>query len=86
MRNTLSERIFRSNVWITTSGQFSTPALQHCIAEIGADRVMFSVDTPFEKADVAVPWFRNAEITEGHRTAIGRENAVRMLKLPLRAA
>ena len=33
---------FRSNFHITTSGHYSTPALVDAIAEIGADRVMFS--------------------------------------------
>ena len=32
---------FTEHFWITTSGFFSNPALQCCIAEIGLDRIMF---------------------------------------------
>lgn len=75
---------FRSNVHITTSGQFSTPYLRQCISEIGADRVMFSIDTPYEKTSAGAPWFRSAEMSPEERIAIGRGNAIRLLKLPLR--
>jgi 2,3-dihydroxybenzoate decarboxylase len=72
---------FRSNFYITTSGHFSTPALLNCIAEIGADRVMYSVDYPFEDFSDAADWFDHAEISESDRRAIGRTNAMRLFKL-----
>lgn len=39
---------FGSQVYITTSGHFSTQALLCAMAEIGARRIMFSIDYPFE--------------------------------------
>src|SRR5262245_51526019 len=72
---------FRSNFYITTSGHFSTPALLDCIAEIGADRVMYSVDYPFEDFSDAAEWFDYVEISEADRRAIGRTNAMRLFKL-----
>ena len=39
---------FHANFHLTTSSHFSTHALIDSIAEIGVDRVMFSVDYPFE--------------------------------------
>ncbi|KAF2740576.1 amidohydrolase 2 [Polyplosphaeria fusca] len=39
---------FGTQVFITTSGHFSTPALLCAMAEIGPDAVMFSIDYPFE--------------------------------------
>src|SRR5215470_7505878 len=39
---------FRANFHVTTSGHFSTPAMLDAVAELGVDRVMFSVDYPFE--------------------------------------
>jgi predicted TIM-barrel fold metal-dependent hydrolase len=71
----------RSNFHITTSGHFSTPALIDSIAEIGADRVMYSVDYPFEDFSDAADWFDHAEISEADRTAIGRTNAIKLFKL-----
>jgi gamma-resorcylate decarboxylase len=72
---------FRANFHLTTSGHFSTPALIDCIAEIGADRVMFSVDYPFEDFRDAAQWFDKAAISEAQRSAIGRTNALRLFKL-----
>jgi predicted TIM-barrel fold metal-dependent hydrolase len=72
---------FRANFHVTTSGHFSTPALIDTIAEIGADRVMFSVDYPFEDFSDAASWFDNAEISDADRVAIGRSNAMQLFKL-----
>jgi len=74
---------FRKHFWCTTSGNFSTPALVNAVTEMGAGRVMFSVDWPFEAVDEAVAWFDKAEIGEGARAKIGRDNAVELFKLKL---
>jgi 2,3-dihydroxybenzoate decarboxylase len=72
---------FRANFYLTTSGHFSTPALVDAIAEIGADRVMFSVDYPFEDISDAADWFDAAPLGEDDRRKIGRSNAQRLFKL-----
>jgi gamma-resorcylate decarboxylase len=72
---------FRANFHLTTSGHFSTPALIDAVAEIGADRVMFSVDYPFEDMSDAADWFDKAEISEADRRKIGRANAMKLFKL-----
>jgi 2,3-dihydroxybenzoate decarboxylase len=72
---------FRANFHITTSGNFHTPTLVCAITEIGADRVMFSTDWPFENIDHAADWFDKAAISEADRKKIGRENAVRLFGL-----
>jgi len=73
---------FCANFYLTTSGHFSTPALIDAIAESGADRIMFSVDYPFEDFSDAAEWFDSAEIGEDARRKIGRTNALRLFKLP----
>ena len=73
---------FRANFHLTTSGHFSTPALVNAVTEIGADRVMFSVDYPFEDMSEAAEWFDGAEISEADRRKIGRTNALKLFKLP----
>jgi gamma-resorcylate decarboxylase len=72
---------FRANFHVTTSGNFSSNALTATMAEIGADRVMFSVDWPYEQVELAAGWFDNAAISENDRVKIGRSNAVRLFKL-----
>jgi predicted TIM-barrel fold metal-dependent hydrolase len=49
--------------------------------EIGADRIMFSTDWPFEDIGRAAEWFDRASISEADRVKIGRTNALRLFKL-----
>jgi 2,3-dihydroxybenzoate decarboxylase len=72
---------FRANFHVTTSGHFSTPAMIDAVAELGVDRVMFSVDYPFEDMGEAAAWFDKAEIGETDRRKIGRTNAIKLFKL-----
>jgi predicted TIM-barrel fold metal-dependent hydrolase len=74
---------FRKHFYLTTSGNYSTPALANAITEMGADRVMFSIDWPFEAVDEAAQWFDKAEISEADRKKVGRDNAVNLFKLKL---
>jgi 2,3-dihydroxybenzoate decarboxylase len=71
----------RANFYVTTSGHFSTPALMNAVAELGTDRVTFSVDYPFEDIGEAAAWFDNAEIGEDVRRKIGRDNAAKLFGL-----
>ena len=72
---------FQNNFHITTSGNFRTQALIDAILEIGADRIMFSTDWPFENIDHAADWFDAASISEADRLKIGRTNAIKLFKL-----
>jgi 2,3-dihydroxybenzoate decarboxylase len=72
---------FRANFHLTTSGNFRTPTLVDAMAEIGAERVMFSADYPFEDIAEAADWFDAAPISEADRLKIGRGNARKLFKL-----
>ena len=72
---------FKDNIWITTSGQFSTAVLNFCINLVGADRILYSVDFPYETYHDAANWFDNVNINTRDKLKIGRENAKRLLKL-----
>jgi gamma-resorcylate decarboxylase len=72
---------FRENFYLTTSGNFRTQTLIDAILEIGADRILFSVDWPFENVDHACHWFDDASISETDRLKIGRTNALELFKL-----
>jgi 2,3-dihydroxybenzoate decarboxylase len=80
MKKTLRE-YFRSNVHVSTSGEFSDPALRHVISEIGADRIMFAIDYPYEDNGAGSEWFASAPVTDEERLAIGRDNAIKLFKL-----
>ena len=72
---------FSSNFYITTSGNHRTQALMNAMLEIGADRIMFSTDWPFENIDHAANWFDACPISENDRLKIGRDNAMRLFRL-----
>jgi gamma-resorcylate decarboxylase len=72
---------FSQNFHITTSGNFRTQSLIDAMLEIGADRILFSTDWPFENIDHAADWFDAATISEADREKIGRTNAMRLFKL-----
>jgi 2,3-dihydroxybenzoate decarboxylase len=76
------QEYFRKNIWLTTSGQFSTIVLQFCMSLVGADRILYSVDYPYELYADAADWFDNAEINITDKVKIGRENARKLMRLP----
>lgn len=69
------------NILITTSGFFSTPALLHALSVMGADRIMYSVDYPYESMRDARFWFDRLDLDDGAKERIGHGNARRVLGL-----
>jgi len=76
----------RHNFYITTAGVNDTPALLDTLLQIGTDRVLFSVDTPWEIAEEFAPWFDTCPISDNDRQKIGRTNAERLFGLKQPAA
>ena len=71
----------RRNFYLTTSGNFRTSTLLNAIAEVGADRTLFSVDYPFEELRDAAEWFDDAAISETDRLKIAQTNAQTLFQL-----
>lgn len=72
---------FRNNVWCTTAGVCSDAPLRCALDALGSDRVMFSVDYPFERPEEAGEWIEAAPISEEERRKVCRDNAVALLGL-----
>ena len=72
---------FRQHFWITTSGNFSTPALLCSMLEMGAERILFSVDYPFVPNPPGVRWMDQVPIAPADRDKILSGNAKTLLKL-----
>jgi len=72
---------FAENIWITTSGHFSTPTLKYCIEEIGASRILFSIDYPFESFEDACSWYDAVDLPKETQEEIGRGNARQLFKI-----
>lgn len=64
-----------NNFYLTTSGVFRTQALLNTLTEVGSDRVLFSVDYPYESMDELSPWFDTCPISDNDRVKIGRTNS-----------
>ena len=71
----------QDNFYITTSGAFRTAGLLDTLLEVGSDRVLFSVDYPFETVQEQTDWFESLPIGELDKAKIGRINAAQLLRL-----
>ncbi|KAF4625649.1 hypothetical protein G7Y89_g12518 [Cudoniella acicularis] len=71
---------FGDQVFITTSGHFSTPALICAMGEVGSQSIMFSIDYPFESIpNGCVWWDEYVSINHHDLVNIGRNNALKVL-------
>jgi 2,3-dihydroxybenzoate decarboxylase len=75
------QETFRNNFWVTTSGFFSDAALLCTMLELGADRILFSIDYPFEQHLPGPAWLEHAPICDEDKIKIASGNAKRLLKL-----
>jgi 2,3-dihydroxybenzoate decarboxylase len=76
-RKTFTEYM-RENVYVTTSGNYHTNTLKCAIEELGVDRVMFSVDYPFEECEEAATWFDTCGLPPDALERVGRTNAAQL--------
>jgi predicted TIM-barrel fold metal-dependent hydrolase len=58
------------NIWVTTSGNFNTQALHCTMLTMGADRILFSNDYPYEDYAEGVHFIENVAIGESDRRKI----------------
>ena len=73
--------IFCNNFYITTSGNFSDPALLCCVMELGVDRILFAVDYPFVMNPPATRWMEGVPLSDADKTKILCGNAQRLLRM-----
>jgi len=71
----------RENFVVTLSGMYSAEPLNCTIAALGADRIMFSADYPFEAIEEAAGFMDTVPLDETTRADIAHNNAVRLLRL-----
>ena len=76
----------RENFYVTTSGVFRTQTLLDTLLELGSDRILFSVDYPYESMYELAPWFDACPISDNDRRKIGKTNADGLFKLDSRPA
>ena len=71
----------RENVWVTTSGNFSPPALRCTVDVLGIERVLFSVDWPYESNKIGVAFLKSLDLPPADLEKLAHGNAERLLNL-----
>ena len=71
----------KRNIAITTSGVCSDISLRCALDAMGSDTVMFSIDYPFEKTELAAQFIEQARISETERSQVAAGNARQILRL-----
>ncbi len=72
---------FSNHFYITTSGNFSTPALVCSMLEMGVDRILYSVDYPFVLNMPGTEWVQDLQVSNDDLGKILSDNAKRLLKM-----
>ena len=75
------EDYLADNIWVTTSGNFSTQALHCTMLTMGADRILFAADYPYEDYAEAGNFIDTVAIGESDRRKIAYGNAEALYKL-----
>lgn len=71
----------KTNFTITIGGVFFVPALLCAFLALGADRIAFAVDYPYERTEVAVRFIKEAPISDLDKEKICYFNAAKLLKI-----
>jgi 2,3-dihydroxybenzoate decarboxylase len=71
----------KRNIAVTTSGVCSDISLRCALEAMGNENVMFSMDYPFEKTELAAQFIQDARISDADRIAVASGNAKRILRI-----
>lgn len=72
---------YRNNVWVTPSGMYGHNLLNFILAELGADRIIYSEDFPYVVRHNVSDFLEHAALTDDQRNAIGHRNAEVVLQI-----
>ena len=72
---------FLNNVWVTTSGVGWEPAVKFCMNVLGADRVLYAMDYPYQQSSDEVAVYDRMAISPEHKRLLMQGNAEAVFKL-----
>lgn len=70
---------YRQQIWVTPSGMFNQHQLAHVIAELGAERIVYSEDFPYVRRDNVTGFLTESGLTDQQMHAIAHTNAEALL-------
>ena len=81
-------QVWEENIWITTSGAWSLAPIKCILENTKVERIMYSVDYPFETNEKGRDWFEQLEksglLTDEQLEMVAHGNAERLLKVQVR--
>jgi predicted TIM-barrel fold metal-dependent hydrolase len=72
---------FKTNIWITTSGQGWEPSVKFCMDVLGPDRVIYAMDYPYQQSADEVAAYDAFDIAAEHKKMLMQTNAERVFRL-----
>jgi len=72
---------FKENFFVSTSGIFAEPPFMCTYQVLGADRIFFAVDYPYESNEVAVRFMDSVPVSDGDKEKIYHGNAEKLFGL-----
>ena len=71
----------RDNLLVTTSGNWYEPAFVCTLLALGADKILFAVDWPYEANTTGMEFLKKLSISDADREKIAHGNAERILRM-----
>jgi predicted TIM-barrel fold metal-dependent hydrolase len=72
---------FKHNIWITTSGVAWEPAVKFCQEVLGADRVIYAMDYPYQISKDEVDAYDRMDMPVAHKKLLMQSNAEAVFRL-----
>jgi 5-carboxyvanillate decarboxylase len=72
---------FKDNFYVTTSGMFWQPVLQFVCSVLGADKILFAADYPYESSGEAVQFMESVQLSDSDKDKICHLNAEKLFGL-----
>ncbi|WP_155287293.1 amidohydrolase family protein [Lacticaseibacillus zhaodongensis] len=72
---------YKHNVYVTPSGILTEPQLQFMLSEVGAERVLYSIDYPYKHPANSGSFLSDVKITNEQRELIAHGNAEKLFNL-----
>ena len=71
----------RHNFFVNTSGMYSVAAFMSVFLELGADRIMFAADYPYENSEEAAGFIEHVPISDSDKEKIQHSVAEKLFKI-----
>ena len=80
LQKTVAEVMYE-NIVVTTSGNFSPAAFQCTRDVLGIDKIIFSIDWPYESNKIGIEFLKRLSLSPSELALVAHGNAERVLKL-----